>query len=122
MSSSYPTAAILALNGLMATAEAMGTALPSLTRLTLALVMIMINVLWGWRAFRATHYIRALREEMYGGNYKKVLPAHARIHKDRYEDQRFPLLSSERLFAVVVTAGLVSSWTVGIVTVARRMP
>ena len=42
------TSAMLALNGLMAAAEAMGTELPGAARRVVAVVMIIIDLLWGW--------------------------------------------------------------------------
>jgi hypothetical protein len=109
------TNAILTLNGLMAAAEALGTGLPNLARLVVALVMIVIDLLWWWRALRATNYIKKLATEMYGGGYDSVLPRHATIHKHNRSQIPF---SSDRLFATVISFGLIICWMVGLLSVA----
>ena len=71
------TAALLTLNGLLVTSVGVGTNLPNPLKCVMAIVMIVLNVLWVFRAASGSKWIDTLTAAAYHHVHSDVLPPHA---------------------------------------------
>lgn len=111
------TAAILTLNGLMAASVAAGEKLPAFLKVLVAVVMIIINMAWLFRALATRSLIDDLFNEAYKPEYAAVLPIHAKIHKQRIEKRWRPWLNSANFFSMGIPIGLLVFWVGGLILV-----
>jgi hypothetical protein len=108
------TAAILALNGLMAATVAAATAFPWLLKGLVAATMILIDLAWLLRAGAARNFIEALNHEIYSDKYAGILPVAWKIHKASAARRRVKLFNTTTVFSIGIPFLLFLCWIVGL--------
>ena len=110
------TAAFLTLNGLMVASVAAGDRLPSILKLYVAVIMILVNVAWLFRANSVRKFIDVLSLAAYGDAYADILPEDAKLHKAHTlnRKRRFTMMT---VFSIGIPISLLLCWVGGIVLI-----
>lgn len=108
------TTIVLTLNGLMAVAASLS--LPTRARVTIAMIIILINALWIVCALDAQHFIRKLTLKIKGSDYIPVDEAF------RYVVQRGRIrIGTTRFMCIVVPCLLTAGWVLGLLFAASSL-
>jgi len=111
------TAAFLTLNGLMGTAVAAGDRLPGELKALVATIMVVLNIAWLIRASAARDFIDQLGETAYAVENADVLPADAKLHRERTGSRWWLWFNTTNVFSIGIPIGLLMCWAGGLVSV-----